>query len=124
MTVWGEQGMLKRPSLRVMRCRNGNLSGSNLAHEPRLGTARTYQCGEMPLPTETRSGLRRERYQVFYQELSSKAASSGSQLKTAMPPKRSRVDKEVQTNEIMEDLTETRGELERVRKMLVGAQED
>ena len=123
MTVWGEQGMLKRPSLRVMRWRNGNLSGSNLAHEPRLGTARTYQCGEMPLPTETRSGLRR-RYQAFHQELSSKAASS-SQLKTAMPPKRARVDEEVQTNEIiMEDLKETRGELERVRKMLVGAQED
>ena len=56
--------------------------------------------------------------------MSSKAASSSSQLKDAMPAKIARVEEEVQTNETMEDLTETKDELERVRKTLAITQKD
>ena len=56
--------------------------------------------------------------------MSSKAASSSSQLKDAMPVKIARVEEEVQTNETMEDLTETKDELERVRKTLAITQKD
>ena len=47
---YGERGVLDRPNIRVMRWRNGALSGSDLATEPGLGSSRTYQPGEMPLP--------------------------------------------------------------------------
>ena len=58
---WGEQGGLDRSSLRVMRWRNGALSGSDLAHEPRVGTARTHQ-------PRSRRGLR-SRHQAFHKEM-------------------------------------------------------
>ena len=56
--------------------------------------------------------------------MSSEAASSSSQLKAAMPDKRPRVEDEVYTNETMEDLNETKDELDRVRKTLVRTKED
>ena len=59
MAAYGERGVLDCPSMRVMRWRNGALSGSDLANEPGLGRSRTYQPGEMPLPTKPRPGLRR-----------------------------------------------------------------
>ena len=37
--------------MRVMRWRNGALSGSDLANEPGLGSSRTYRPGEMPMPS-------------------------------------------------------------------------
>ena len=98
----GERGVLDRPNMRKMRCRNGALSGSDLANEPRLGSSRTYQPGEMPLPTKPRPGLRK-----MHQERNSEAASSSSQLKAAVPPKRARVEEEVQTNETMQDFYST-----------------
>ena len=58
MAAYGERGVLDRPDMRVMRRRNGDLSGSNLPNEPGLGGSRTYQPGEMPLPTKPRPGLR------------------------------------------------------------------
>ena len=97
--------------MRVMRWRNGALSGSDLANEPGLGSSRTYQPGEMPLPTKTRPGLRR-----IHQEMNSKSASSCSQLRAAVPPKRARVEEEVQTNEIMQDLNGTIEELEKTSR--------
>ena len=45
-------------------------------------------------------------------------ASSNSKLKAAAPAKRAGVDEEVQTNETMEDLSEKRDDLDRVRKTL------
>ena len=87
--------------MRVMRWRNGALSGSDLANEPGLGSSRTYQSWEMPLPTKPRPGLRR-----MHQEVNSEAASSSSQLIAAVPPKRARVGEEVQTNEIIQILNE------------------
>ena len=60
-----------------MRWRNGALSGSDLANEPGLVSSRSYQPGEMPLPTKPRPGLRR-----MHQEMNSEAASSCSQLST------------------------------------------
>ena len=60
MAAYGERGVLDRPNMRVMRWRNGALSGSDLANEPGLGSSRTYQPGEMPMPSDepnhTRSG--------------------------------------------------------------------
>ena len=50
MAAYGERGVLDRPNMRVMRWRNGALSGSDLANEPGLETSRSYQPGEMFLP--------------------------------------------------------------------------
>ena len=83
MAAYGEKGILDRPNMRVMRWRNGARSGSDLANEPGLGSSRTYQPGEMPLPTKPKPGLKR-----MHQEMNSDAASSSSQLRVAVPPKR------------------------------------
>ena len=72
-----------------------------------------YQPGEMPLPTKPRPGLRR-----MHQEMTSEAASSSSRLRAAVPPKRARVEEEVQTNETMQDLNGTVEERERTRREL------
>ena len=99
--------------MRAMRWRNGALSGSDLASEPGLRSSRTYKPGEMPLPTKPRPGLRR-----MHQEMNSEAASSSSHLRAAVPPKRARVEEEVQTNETMQDLNGTMQELKKTRKEL------
>ena len=67
----------------------------------------------MPLPTKPRPGLRR-----MHQEMNSETASSSSQLKAAVPPKRARVEEEVQTNETMQELNGTIEELEKIRREL------
>ena len=54
MAAYGERRVLDRPNMRVMKWRNGSLSGSDLANEPGLERSRTYQPGEMPLPTKPR----------------------------------------------------------------------
>ena len=59
MAAYGETELIDRPNMRVMRWRNGALLASELANEPGLGSSRTYQPGEMPLPTKPRPGLRR-----------------------------------------------------------------
>ena len=51
-------------------------------------------------------------------EMNSEAASSSSQLRAAVPPKRARVEEEVQTNETMQDLNGTKDELEKTMKEL------
>ena len=50
--------------------------------------------------------------------MNSEAASSGSQLRAAVPPKRARVEEEIQTNETMQDLNGTIEELEKTRRGL------
>ena len=111
--AYGERGVLDRSNMRVMRWRNGALSGCDLANEPGFGSSRTYQPSEMPLPTKPRRGLKR-----IHQEVNSEAALSGSQLRAAVPPKRARVEEEVQTNETMQDLNGTIEELEKTRRGL------
>ena len=101
MVAYGEGGALDRPNMRAMRWRNGALSGSDLANEPGLGSSRTYQPGEMPLPTKPRHGLRR-----MHQEMNSEAGSSSSQLRAAVPPKGARVEEDIQTNRTMQTLME------------------
>ena len=125
MAAYGERGVPDRPNMRVMR-RNEALSGSDLANEPGLGSSRTYQPGEMPLPTKLRPGLRR-----MHQQINSEAASSSSQLRAAVPPKRARVEEEVQTNEIMQDpngtieeLEKTKRELDEMTKTMLSTEED
>ena len=46
----------------------------------------------------------------------SEDASSSSQLKAAVPPKRALIEKQVQKNETMENLADTRDKLDRVKK--------
>ena len=106
MAAYGERGVLDRPNMRVMRWRSGALSGSDLANERGLGSSRTYQPVEMPLPTMPRTGLRR-----MHQEMNSEAASSSSQLRAAVRPKRVRVEEEAQKTETMQDLNGTMEEL-------------
>ena len=113
MAAYGERGVLERPNMRVMRWRNGALSGSDLANEPGLGSSRTYQPGEMPMPSKPKPGLTR-----MHQEMNSEAASSGSPLRAAVPPKRAKVGQKVQTNQTMQDLDEMKDELESTKKEL------
>ena len=65
--------------MRVARGRNGALSGSDLANEPGLGSSRTYQPGEMHLPSKPKPGLRR-----MHQETNSEAALFSSPLRIAV----------------------------------------
>ena len=113
MAAYGERGVLDRPNMRLMRWRNGALSGSDLANEPGLGSSRTCQPGEMPLPSKFKPGLTR-----MHQEMHSEAASSGSPLRLAVPLKRAKVEQGVQTNRIMQDLYGMKDELEKTRKEL------
>ena len=113
MAAYGERGVLDRPNMRVMRWRNGALSGSDLANEPGLGSSRTYQPGEMPMPSKPKPGLTR-----MHQEMNSEAASSGSPLRAAVPPKRAKVEQKVQTNQTMQDLDGIKDELERTKMEL------
>ena len=113
MAAYGKRGVLDRPNMRVMRWRNGALSGSDLANEPGLGSSRTYQPGEMPMPSKPKTGLTR-----MHQEMNSEAASSGSPLRAAVPPKRAKVGQKVQTNQTMQDLDEMKDELESTKKKL------
>ena len=122
MAAYRQQGVLDRPNMRVMMWRNGALSGFDLANEPGLGSSSAYQPCEMPLPTKPRPGLRR-----MHQEMNSEAASSSSQLRAAVPPKRAKVEEGVQTNETMQDLqelSETKRELDRVTKTLLSVEGD
>ena len=112
MAAYGERGVLDRPNMRVMRWRNGALSGSDLANEPGLGSSRTYQPGEMPLPSKAKPGLTR-----MHREMNSEAASSSLPLKIAVS-KRAKVEQGVQTNQTMQDLDGMKNELERTRKEL------
>ena len=113
MAAYGERGVLDRPNMRVMRWRNGALSGSDLANEPGLGSSRTYQPGEMPMPSKPNPGLTR-----MHQEMKSEAASSVSPLRAAVPPKRAKVGQKVQTNQTMQDLDGIKDELERTKREL------
>ena len=112
MAAYGERGVLDRPKMRVMRWRNGALSGSDL-EVTGLGSSRTYQPGEMPLPSKPKPGLTRK-----HQEMNSEAASSGLPLRAAVPPKRAKVEQGVQTNRTMQDLDGMKDELEKTRKEL------
>ena len=113
MAAYGERGVLDRPNMRVMRWRNGVLSGSNLANEPGLGSSRFYQPGEMPMPSKPKPGLTR-----MHQEMNSEAASSSSPLRAAVPPNRAKVEQKVQTNQTMQDLDGIKDELERTKREL------
>ena len=56
--------------------------------------------------------------------MNSEAASSNSQLRTAVRPKWARVEEEVQTSETKQDLNEAKKDLERVTKILRSFEED
>ena len=113
MAAYGERRVLDRPNMRVMRWRNGALSGSDLTNEPGLGSSRTYQPGEMPMPSKPKPGLTR-----MHQEMNSEAASSGSPLRAAVPPKRAKAEQKVHTNQTMQDLDGMKDELERTKREL------
>ena len=113
VAAYGERGVLDRPNMRVMRWRNGALSGSDLANEPGLISSRTYQPGEMLKPSKPKPGLTR-----MYQEMNSEAASSGSPLRAAVPPRRAKIEQGVQTNRTRQDLDGVEDELERTRREL------
>ena len=55
------------------------------------GNVKTYQPGELLLPVNPRPGLR-SGHQAFLHEMSSKAVSSSSQLKAAVPAQRASVE--------------------------------
>ena len=113
MAAYGERGVLDRPNMRDMSWRNGALSGSDLANQPGLGSSRTYQPGEMPMPSKPKPGLTR-----MHQEMNSEDASSGSPLRAAVPPKRAKIEQKVQTNQTMQDLDGIKDELERTKREL------
>ena len=110
MAAYGERGVLDRPNMRKMRWRYGALSGNGLANEPGLGSSRTYQPGEMPLPSKPKPGLRK-----LHKEMNSENALYSSPLRIAVPPKRARIEQGVQTNQTMQDLDGMKDEHERTR---------
>ena len=65
------------------------------------------------MPSEPKPGLTR-----MHQEMNSEAASSGSPLRAAVPPKRAKAEQKVQTNQTMQDLDGIKDELERTKKEL------
>ena len=65
------------------------------------------------MPSKPKPGLTR-----MHQEMNSEAASSGSPLRAAVPPKRAKVEQKVQTNKNMQDLDGTKDELERTKRDL------
>ena len=63
--------------------------------------------------------------------MNSETASSSSQLRAAVSPKRARVEEEIQTNETMQDLNgtiekleKTRRELDEMTKTMLSTEED
>ena len=97
MAAYGERGVLDRPNMRVMRWRNGALSGSDFANGPGLGSSRTYQPGEMPMPS---------------------SLNLPPPLRAAVPPKRAKVEQKVQTKQTMQYLDGIKDELERTKREL------
>ena len=79
-----------------------------MANEPGLGSSRTYQSGEMPMPSKPKPGLTR-----MHREMNSEATSSGSPLRAAVPPKRAKVTQKVQTNQTIQDLDEMKRSAEK-----------
>ena len=65
------------------------------------------------MPSKPKPGLTRR-----HQEINSEAASSGSPLRAAVPPKRAKVEQKVQTNQTMQDLDGIKDELERTKREL------
>ena len=65
------------------------------------------------MPSKPKPGLTR-----MHQELNSEAASSGSPLRAAVPPKRAKVEQKVQTNQTMQDLDGIKDELGRTKREL------
>ena len=65
------------------------------------------------MPSKPKPGLTR-----MHQEMNSEAASSGSPLRAAVPPKRAKVERKVQTNRTMQDLDGMKDELERTKREL------
>ena len=65
------------------------------------------------MPSKPKPGLTR-----IHQEMNSEAASSGSPLRAAVPPKRAKAEQKVQTNQTMQDLDGIKDELERTKKEL------
>ena len=94
-----------------------------MANKPGLGTSRTYQQGEMPMPSKPKPGLTR-----MHQEMNSEAASSSSPLRAAVPPKRAKVEQKVQTNQTMQDLDgikeRTKRELDEMTMTMLSTEED
>ena len=65
------------------------------------------------MPSKLKPGLTR-----MHQEMNSEAASSGSPLRAAVPPKRAKVGQKIQTNQTMQDLDEMKDELKSRKKEL------
>ena len=65
------------------------------------------------MPSKPKPGLTR-----MHQEMNSEAASSGSPLRAAVPPKRAKVEQKAQTNQTMQDLDGIKDELERTKREL------
>ena len=72
---------------------DGSLGGARSVGPPKSAC---YDMENWSALGKPRPGLK-SRHQAFHQEMRSEAASSGSQLKAAVPAKRAGVKKEVET---------------------------
>ena len=101
MLAFGESGTAERGRNRLMRWRRGEMSGHDLAREPRLGEQRDHRLGEMPLPVQPAQpliGAKRQRDGPG-------PSHSVDSPTAAPPPKRVRVSEiEIQTSETIETL--------------------
>ena len=100
MLAFGESGTAERGRNRLMRLRRGEMSGHNLAREPRLGEQRDHRLGEMPLRSNLRSRSSERKDNVMGQ-----ACHIQSTLQQPLLLRRVRVSEiEIQTSETIETL--------------------
>ena len=101
MLAFGESATAERGRNRLMRWRQGEMSGHDLAREPELGKQRDHRLGEMPLPLQPAQPL------IGAKRLRDGSGPSHSvDSPTAAPPLKSvRVSEiEIQTSETIETL--------------------
>ena len=101
MLVFDKSGTAERGRNRLMRWRQGEMSGHDLAREPGLGELRDRRLGEMALPVrpvQPLIGAKRSRY--------GPCLSHSADSPTAAPPlKRVKMSEmEIQTSETIENL--------------------
>ena len=101
MLAFGESGTAERGRNRLMRWRQGEMSGHDLAREPGLGEQMDHRLGEMPLPAEPAQTL------IGARRLCDGLGPSDSvdSPTAASPLKRVKVsENEIQTSETIETL--------------------
>ena len=110
MAAWGRARSAGSTKYACYAVEKSSSLGKRLGLQTRCGYYEDVPAWRDALPARPRPGLR-SRHQAFHQEMISEASSS-SKLKAAVPAKRPIVEEEVQTDETMEHMNETKDEID------------